>query len=164
MGGDITLESEPGHGAVFHLRLPRDGRTAPPDVVGIVPGQALERQGVLLSVDDDLSVAPLLRKMLADHGYRVVAATSPSTAVSEARSLQPAAILLDVLMPVRDGHDILRELKEDPATREIPVIVISVVDPADVPELADGHVSKPVRVDPLLQALADHGASPGTHQ
>ena len=163
MGGDITLESEPGHGTVFHLRLPRDFRAAPP-VAGIVPGQAREGQGVLLSVDDDPSVAPLLRKMLTDHGYRVVAATSPSMAVSEARSLQPAAILLDVLMPVRDGHDILLELKEDPATREIPVIVVSVVDPADVPELADGYVNKPVRIDPLLQALAEHGASPGMHQ
>jgi signal transduction histidine kinase/CheY-like chemotaxis protein len=164
MRGDITLDSEPGHGTVFHLRLPRDCRTGPPDFAGIVPGPAREGQGVLLSVDDDPSVAPLLRKMLADHGYRVVAATSPSLAVSEARSLQPAAILLDVLMPVRDGHDIVRELKEDPATREIPVIVISVVDPADVPELADGHVNKPVQIDPLLQALAEHGAGPGMHQ
>jgi CheY-like chemotaxis protein len=81
-------------------------------------------------------------------------------AVSDARRLRPAAILLDVLMPERDGHDILRELKDDPATREIPVIVISVVDAADVPELADGHVNKPVRADPLLRVLAEHGAAP----
>jgi len=118
----------------------------------------------LLSVDDDPSVAPLLSKMLADHGYRVVAATSPSMAVSEARSLQPAAILLDMLMPTRDGNDIVHELKEDPTTREIPVIVISVVDPADMPELADGHVNKPVRIDALLRVLAEHGAGPGIHQ
>jgi CheY-like chemotaxis protein len=111
-------------------------------------------------VDDDPSVAPLLQKMLASHGYRVVAATSPSMAVSEARSLRPAAVLLDVLMPVRDGHDILRELKADPETSAIPVIVISVVDRAEMPELADAHLNKPIRKAPLLDVLAEHGAAP----
>jgi signal transduction histidine kinase len=158
MGGEVTLQSELGRGSVFHLRLPLDCRTAPTYVAE--PVQASDGECLLLSVDDDPSVAPLLQKMLASHGYRVVAATSPSMAVSEARSLRPAAILLDVLMPIRDGRDILRELKGDPETREIPVIVISVVDPADVPELADGHLSKPVRKDPLLRVLAEQGAAP----
>jgi len=160
MSGEITLESEPGKGSVFHLRLPLDCRIAPIGVVTAEPDEARDGESLLLSVDDDPSVAPLLQKMLAGHGYRVVAAASPGVAVSDARRLRPAAILLDVLMPERDGHDILRELKDDPATREIPVIVISVVDAADVPELADGHVNKPVRTDPLLRVLAEHGAAP----
>ncbi len=158
MGGDISLESEPGAGSAFHLRLPLDCRRQPSDAIEQVPAHDGEK--LLLSVDDDPSVAPLLQKMLANHGYRVVPATSPSAAVLEARTLRPAAILLDVLMPVRDGHDILRELKGNPATSQIPVIVISVVDASDVPELADGHVSKPIRVEPLLRLLTEQGAEP----
>jgi len=63
-------------------------------------------------------------------------------------------------MPVRDGHDILRELKADPETRGIPVIVISVVDRAEMPELADAHLNKPIRKAPLLDLLAEHGVAP----
>jgi signal transduction histidine kinase len=158
MGGEVTLESELGRGSVFHLRLPLDCRIAPTD--NGPSDEARDGESVLLSVDDDPSVAPLLQKMLASHGYRVVAATSPSMAVSEARSLRPAAVLLDVLMPVRDGHDILRELKADPETRGIPVIVISVVDRAEMPELADAHLNKPIRKAPLLDLLAEHGVAP----
>jgi CheY-like chemotaxis protein len=114
---------------------------------------------VLLSVDDDPSVAPLLQKMLSPHGYRVVAASAPEAAVAEARQMRPAVILLDVLMPRRDGHDVLRELKADPETRGIPVLVISVVDATEVPEMADGHINKPVQTAPLLQLLEQHGAA-----
>jgi CheY-like chemotaxis protein len=105
-------------------------------------------------------VAPLLQKMLASDGYRVVAASSPAAAVREARDLRPAAILLDVLMPEHDGQDVLRQLKADPATREIPVIVISVVDPTDSPALADGHLNKPVHKGRLLRILQEHGVVP----
>jgi len=159
MGGDVTLESEPGRGSVFHLRLPVDSRTSPPDPVSLVPGDALDGEQLLLSVDDDPSVAPLLQKMLAGNGYRVIASTSASAALGDAQRLQPAAILLDLLMPERDGEHVLAELKADPATSNIPVIVVSVVDPADVPDVADGQLSKPVSKEALLGALAEHASS-----
>lgn len=160
MGGDITLESEPGRGSVFYLTLPLDIQAEPRG-----PGRADAHDGrdeavVLLSVDDDPSVAPLLEKMLSGHGYHIVASSGAGTAVDEVRRLQPAAVLLDVLMPARDGRDILRELKSDPETRDIPVIVLSVVDSTELPELADGYLTKPVRQDRLLRLLNEHSPVP----
>ncbi len=164
MGGDITLESELGRGSVFFLRLPLDCRVTPATATKAGRGEVRDGERVLLSIDDDPSVAPLLEKMLAGEGYRVVGSTDPSRAVSDARGLLPAAILLDILMPGRDGRDILRDLKTDPETSGIPVIVVTVVDAADMPDLADGHVGKPVAKDSLLRALEEGGAMPLVRQ
>lgn len=159
MAGDVTLESESGRGSVFHLTLPLDSRTERPAASESGPVQIGGDEQVLLSVDDDPSVFPLLKKMLTGHGYRVVS-TAAGEAVAEARRLQPAAILLDILMPERNGREIIDELKADSATHAIPVIVLSVVEPDDVPHVVAAHLSKPVRQDALLSALAEHVSAP----
>jgi CheY-like chemotaxis protein len=155
MGGDITLESVIGEGTVFHLLLPLQIQAAPKDRVAANDGPGTDAEHLLVSIDDDPSVAPLLQKMLAGTPYRVATA-SAETAVSDIRRLRPAAVLLDLLMPDRAGGDVLRDIKSDPETRDIPVVVVSVVDVAEVPDLADGHLSKPISKEPLLGVLAAH--------
>jgi signal transduction histidine kinase len=157
MKGDVTVESVPGKGSVFGLQLPLDCRmsASTPGTLEPDPVAASDGQRLLLSVDDDPSVAPLLQKMLVDAGYLVVAAHTPRAAVAEAKNLRPDAILLDLLMEERAGEEILRELKTDLETNKIPVVVISVVDTEDVPDLADGHIPKPVDRSALLDVLTD---------
>ena len=150
MGGDITVESELERGSVFRVRLPVDCRIVEP-AIEETAAKPLDR--LLLAIDDDPSVAPLLDKMLSDRGFRVVGVGSAGAAVAEARRLHPSAITLDLLMPDRDGRDLLHDLRADPLTRDIPVIVLSVVDASDAPSDADAHLTKPVRRDRLLRAL-----------
>ncbi|MGH2379871.1 MAG: ATP-binding protein [Candidatus Limnocylindria bacterium] len=159
MGGDVTVESEVGHGATFHLTLPLDCRAVTTTSDDPVVGQPATGERLVMSVDDDPSVAPLLRKMLADHGYHVVSSSARS-ALADARRMLPKVIILDILMPDIRGEVLLAQLKEDPATRAIPVIVLSVVEAGDVPAIADAHLGKPVRKAALLRALADHGTAP----
>jgi CheY-like chemotaxis protein/anti-sigma regulatory factor (Ser/Thr protein kinase) len=155
MGGDIALESAVGGGTVFHLTLPLEIEAASEDRSADDNGSATDAEHLLVSIDDDPSVAPLLQKMLAGTPYRVATAGA-ETALSDIRRLRPAAVLLDLLMPHRAGADVLGDIKSDPATRDIPVIVVSVVDAAEVPDLADGHLTKPIAKEPLLGILAAH--------
>jgi CheY-like chemotaxis protein len=162
MGGDVTVDSEVGQGATFHVTLPLDCRKATAMTSDPMVVESAVSGRLVLSVDDDPSVAPLLRKMLVDHGYQVVS-SNPTSVLADARRLLPEVVILDLLMPERRGDEILAELKDDPVTKTIRVIVLSVVEATDVPSMADAHVSKPVRKTALLRALADGGAaSPGS--
>lgn len=83
---------------------------------------------MVLAIDDDPDAIYLLRESLAEAGYRVVGALSGDEGVRKARELRPFAITLDIMMPRRDGWEILHELKADAATQDIPIIVVSIVD------------------------------------
>ena len=134
MGGDITLDSEPGRGSIFYLTLPLDCRVEPVDPAAAEPIAARDTMRVLLSVDDDPSVAPLLEKMLAGHGYRIVAsrtrARPSATPVGCARRRSCSTSSCRAATAATSSVS----SRAIPETSDIPVIVVSVVDPADVPD------------------------------
>jgi hypothetical protein len=81
-----------------------------------------------LVIDDDPNALDLLGRTLQGAGARVVTASGGQEALRLAKTLHPAAITLDVFMPEMDGWEVLRELKRDPETRDIPVIMVTMTD------------------------------------
>jgi DNA-binding response OmpR family regulator len=108
-------------------------------------------------VDDDLPVRKMLAAMLSQAGYAVRTAPDAATAVDLARENRPALITLDLAMPGVDGSRLLPVLKEDPAIKDIPVLVVSALvagGRVHVPGAA-GSISKPVHRELFLRAVAD---------
>jgi diguanylate cyclase (GGDEF)-like protein len=110
---------------------------------------------LILVADDEPVILALIKRRLEWEEYRVETAEDGGQAVEAARRTLPDLIILDVMMPVLDGLQACRLLKDDPATRDIPVIFLSALDDTDtkVSGLALGandYVSKPFRVEELL--------------
>ena len=83
---------------------------------------------MVLAIDDDLNAIELLRENLIDEGYNVVGATRGVEGIELARKMRPLAIILDILMPDKDGWQVLKEIKSDPATCDIPIILLSILE------------------------------------
>jgi CheY-like chemotaxis protein len=113
-------------------------------------------------VDDDPTVCRLLAKTLEKEGYRVVSARNGVEALALAREHRPQAITLDVLMPQMDGWRALKELKADAELRDIPVIMVTVLNERGmaIPLGAAEFVTKPVDRQRLTAILRDHCPSP----
>jgi CheY-like chemotaxis protein len=109
----------------------------------------------VLVVDDNPDVAQLFRRFLAGSPYRLVQARTPSTAIALARELRPDVIILDVLMPSQDGWQILQQLRADPITYPIPVIICSILPERSLASslAAVDFLLKPVTQQSLLAAL-----------
>ena len=111
---------------------------------------------LLLIVDDVPANLSVLGDLLHDAGYQVKAATSGSAALHyAAQEPHPALILLDVMMPEMDGYQVLAELRQNPATRDIPIIFLTALDNARDEERGFQHgvadyITKPIKPDIVL--------------
>jgi CheY-like chemotaxis protein len=153
LGGEIQLKSATGSGSTFTLYLPqlyvgptgtipltsRSSFDPALPVRASAPDRVLERvpddrdsvqlgENILLIVEDDLHYARILCDLARDTGFKVLMASSGSEALTLAREFQPTAVSLDVFLPDMLGWTVLNHLKQNPATRHIPVQMLTLDD------------------------------------
>jgi adenylate cyclase len=161
LGGDVTVESTAGAGSTFTMHLPdqADASAAVLPVTAPADGRAC-----VLVVDDDPSVLSLFAKTLEKEGYRVISARNGVEALVLARQHRPEAITLDVMMPQMDGWKALKELKADAELRDIPVIMVTVLNERGIaiPLGAADFLTKPVDRQRLAAVLREHCAGPSS--
>jgi PAS domain S-box-containing protein len=161
-GGRITLESELGKGSRFTFTLMAvepSSEVRPIEEPAKSQLMAVSRRitPLVLIVDDEVPARELLASYLQPE-YRVALAASGVEALKEAQRLRPDAITLDVMMPGSDGFETLVALRKNPATADIPVIILSIVDQKQVGFAlgAADYLIKPVRKPILLEAIHRH--------
>jgi signal transduction histidine kinase/CheY-like chemotaxis protein len=154
-GGQLGIESQPGEGSCFYFTLPSIPTFKKEEVrpVGSEP-KAPESTHILV-IEDDPAAAQLLQSHLSSAGYRVVLCDQPQHAVEIAARLQPGAVTMDIIMKPINGWDLLSNLKSDPRTSQIPVIVVTIVDQPGTGALlgVDEYIVKPVEKATLLASV-----------
>lgn len=148
-GGTIHAESTLGEGATFVFTLPAAPAPAP------APDTADDARPRVLVCDDDAAARSVVHAILEDRGFAVTVAGSGSETLRLAAADRPDAIVLDLMMPDMDGWETAEALRACPDTRDIPVVVLSVLRPADTDRPAPqarSWLTKPA--DPELLAAA----------
>jgi len=158
MKGSISLISSPGEGSTFTVQIPlKKSAAVLPELNQSFGLDSLVKNinNPVLVIDDDEDIRFTIGHYLNSKGYDVVFAENGSEGIRKAVELQPFAITLDLMMPEKDGWTTLKELKGNPLTKDIPVILISILGD---PKVGYGlgafeYFIKPIRQEELLSAL-----------
>lgn len=167
-GGKIGFVSTVNAGSTFQFTLPVNmpAHTGKEKDSGVSFSESLVSQKCILVVEDDPKTSELLCVFLNKSGYRTITAFDGEDALKKAREFKPFVITLDVMLPKKDGWEVLKELKEDKDVRDIPVLIISIVDNMDIGFGlgATDYLCKPVSRSDLLSKLSAYRLFPPANQ
>ena len=154
-GGRLWLTSTPGEGSTFGISVPQpdSDRSAGGDVWMVDDG--LADGPTVVVIEDDPRSAELVELHLRAAGLRAVGASTGEQGLDLVRAQDPVAVVLDIHLPGMDGWEVLAQLKSDPATADVPVVVVS-VEPERGRGFALGateYLVKPVSGEHLLAAV-----------
>ncbi|HUS13945.1 MAG TPA: response regulator, partial [Chloroflexia bacterium] len=140
-GGEVWATSGgPDKGSTFSFRLPlvssdsRPRTRAPEEPASEVPSDAPPAEPsapgrpLVLIIEDHHDLSTVMRTMLDAAGYQVATAGDGSSGLEAAHRLQPAVIMLDVVLPQASGWEVLQQLKSEPTTTKIPVVMVSILE------------------------------------
>ena len=149
LGGRMWLESRVGVGSTFGFSIPAQDRST--GQAGSL-GEPTRVLGEVVVIEDDRPSLDLMTAYLSGASLKVTTARDGPSGLDAVRRVRPDAVLLDIRLPGIDGWSVLEALKEEPETRDIPVIVVSIVDERarGVALGAVAYLVKPVSRDDLL--------------
>ena len=146
MGGDVIVTSEEGVGSVFTMSVPRE---CPEYNEDEVEGNVInldDQDNLVVLVDDDVAMHDLIKRTISKLNLTLLGATNSEKGMELIREVKPKLILLDVLMPGRDGWSLLKECKTDKDLKDIPVIMISQLNQSNLASSlgANDYLTKPI--------------------
>jgi len=158
--GRIDIKSVKGEGTTLTVAIPItfDEEASGPSADEFTDSdKPINRHNgtTILCIDDDADVLKLLRGYLSDEGYHVAFASNGTEGIKKAVQLKPFAITLDILMPHKSGWEVLKELKENSITKDIPVILVTIMDdgPLGLQRGAFDYINKPIDPKKLLSVI-----------
>ncbi|GAB3906035.1 response regulator [Mucilaginibacter boryungensis] len=159
LGGRISVKSEQGKGSEFTLTIPfeaaenlnqedfvQTAETFKPVKEFLKPADQIARkdpkkEALVVIVEDDKNFADILKDYARDHGYKAIVINEGTHAFETIKESQPDAVILDIMLPGKDGWQILKELKNSPETAGVPVHLMSAGEAAANRVRKEGAIS-----------------------
>ncbi|MFZ2061535.1 MAG: response regulator, partial [Candidatus Binatus sp.] len=111
----------------------------------------------ILIVDDEFGVLEVLEFILSDAGYRVVSALNGQEAIARLEETRPDLAIVDFMMPILDGNEVIKAIRSDKRLRNMPIILASALPEKTIRERCDGYTTflrKPYRTEQLMEEIS----------